>query len=425
MIINLLCKAFIAILDILLLDFYLKNIYQDVYKTHFKNIKYILYSIIFVSLLFINNITDYIIIHFICSILTYIPYSFYPINKFDVIKKLTKFYLLIIFIQIYTILLLSWLFNTPIYIFYLNSYLSYTVLTYIMSTYITYTILIVKYIKRKIKNLNYFKILSISTFLYFSLIYITKTPTLFKVISIARTYIFTVVISIVALICFDRMQTKYEADKHKKEAIIQNMVKEEEFIQQLDKQQSKIREINHNLNHILTILQSDLQQGKYKEAQEYIEKNLDIHIKEYQALVHTGMTMIDNTINHQIYRMKEQNIEYEENITKILHLGCIGPEDLSLILGLALDNAREACEKVEHQRQISLRLQSKQTHLIIHITNSIPKGSHPHFHKTSKKDSIAHGYGVKVIKEIAEKYHGDVKYEVQEDCVVLRIVLQK
>ena len=38
MIINLLCKALIAILDILLLDFYLKNIYPDLYKNKINNI---------------------------------------------------------------------------------------------------------------------------------------------------------------------------------------------------------------------------------------------------------------------------------------------------------------------------------------------------------------------------------------------------
>ena len=67
-----------------------------------------------------------------------------------------------------------------------------------------------------------------------------------------------------------------------------------------------------------------------------------------------------------------------------------------------------------------MKLQSKQTHIILHITNSIPRGSHPYFHKTSKKDSVAHGYGVKGIKEIAKKYHGDVKYDVKDDCVVFK-----
>lgn len=425
MIINLLCKAFIAILDILLLDFYLKNIYPDLYRNKTKHIFYIIYIFLFISLLISSNIKINLLIYILSFIVFISILHHWKISIMNSIQKLSIFFIIKVSIYYLTNVFFSWLFNMTIAFEYIYYSASYVFLSNCIYEFLVFITLILLLNKINIINIQKFKLLNITLFIFFSLTFILNNPVLFFTKSIARTYIFTVVISIVALICFDRMQTKYEADKHKKEAIIQNMVKEEEFIQQLDKQQSKIREINHNLNHILTILQSDLQQGKYKEAQEYIEKNLDIHIKEYQALVHTGMTMIDSTINHQIYRMKEQNIEYEENITKILHLGCIGPEDLSLILGLALDNAREACEKVEHQRQISLRLQSKQTHLIIHITNSIPKGSHPHFHKTSKKDSIAHGYGVKVIKEIAEKYHGDVKYKVQEDCVVLRIVLQK
>ena len=424
MIINLLCKALIAILDILLLDFYLKNIYPDLYKNKFKNVKFIIYLIIFIFMLFVRNSITYFFIHILILIFLSIIYSFFHVNKIEFISKIIVYYFLLIIIHILVLFFLAWLYNTLPLFFYPNYSFPYIIINYILSYYITYLIIIL-YINKLSNNYTIFKLLTISTFICFSFSFMLENPILFKIISIARTYIFTVVISIVALICFDRMQTKYETDKHNKEAIIQNMAKEEEFVQELEKQQLEIRKINHNLNHILIILQSHLKQGEYKEALEYIDKNLDIHIKAYQALTHTGMTMIDSTINHQIYQMKEQNIEYDEDITKILHLGSIVPDDLSLVLGLAFDNAREACEKVKDQRKISLKLQSKQTHIIIHITNSIPRGSHPYFHKTSKKDSVAHGYGVKGIKEIAKKYHGDVKYDVKDDCVILRIMLQK
>ena len=425
MIINLLCKAFIAILDILLLDFYLKNIYPDVYKRKFKNIKYIMYLIIFICLQYIYNFTSYFLMQLFITFLLFIIYWYYSINKLDFAKGILSYSFEKIIIQIFAAFILTWIFNVRFYIFYTPKIFNYFILNYVFADYILYTFLLIKYRNIIFINLKYYKLLTIFILIYFSFVFIFNNPILFRTVSIASTYIFTVVISIVALICFDRMQTKYETDKHNKEAIIQNMAKEEEFVQELEKQQLEIRKINHNLNHILIILQSHLKQGEYKEALEYIDKNLDIHIKAYQALTHTGMTMIDSTINHQIYQMKEQNIEYDEDITKILHLGSIVPDDLSLVLGLAFDNAREACEKVKDQRKISLKLQSKQTHIIIHITNSIPRGSHPYFHKTSKKDSVAHGYGVKGIKEIAKKYHGDVKYDVKDDCVVLRIMLQK
>lgn len=423
MIINLLCKALIAILDILLLDFYLKNIYPDLYKNKAKSIFYIIYIFIFIALLISSNIKTNLIIYLLVFMTIIFILRYWKVPIIHSIHKLSVFFIIKMCIYYLTNLFFSWLFNTMIIFDYIHYTAPYVLLTNILYIFLTYFILTIMYINRP--NFHKFKIISISVFLFFSINALLNNPVLFFTKSIARTYIFTVVISIVALICFDRMQTKYETDKHNKEAIIQNMAKEEEFVQELEKQQLEIRKINHNLNHILIILQSHLKQGEYKEALEYIDKNLDIHIKAYQALTHTGMTMIDSTINHQIYQMKEQNIEYDEDITKILHLGSIVPDDLSLVLGLAFDNAREACEKVKDQRKISLKLQSKQTHIIIHITNSIPRGSHPYFHKTSKKDSVAHGYGVKGIKEIAKKYHGDVKYDVKDDCVILRIMLQK
>lgn len=53
---NLLCKAFIAILDILLLDFYLKNIYQDIYQNKTRKSNYILYIFVFIGLILSTNI---------------------------------------------------------------------------------------------------------------------------------------------------------------------------------------------------------------------------------------------------------------------------------------------------------------------------------------------------------------------------------
>lgn len=425
MIINLLCKALIAILDILLLDFYLKNIYPDLYKNKAKSIFYIMYTFIFIALLISSNIKTNLIIYLLVFMTIIFILRYWKVPIIYSIQKLSVFFIIKICIYYLTNIFFSWVFNTMIAFEYFYYSASYVFLSNCIYEFIVFIIFILLFNKTYILNTQKFKLLNIILFILFSLTFIIKNPILFRTASIARTYIFTVVISIVALICFDRMQTRYETDKHNKEAIIQNMAKEEEFVQELEKQQLEIRKINHNLNHILIILQSHLKQGEYKEALEYIDKNLDIHIKAYQALTHTGMTMIDSTINHQIYQMKEQNIEYDEEITKILHLGSIVPDDLSLVLGLAFDNAREACEKVKDQRKISLKLQSKQTHIIIHITNSIPRGSHPYFHKTSKKDSVAHGYGVKGIKEIAKKYHGDVKYDVKDDCVILRIMLQK
>lgn len=67
-VLNLFCKAFIAILDILLLDFYLKNIYQDVYKDKSMKSINILYIMIFASLIISTNIKMVILVYILASV---------------------------------------------------------------------------------------------------------------------------------------------------------------------------------------------------------------------------------------------------------------------------------------------------------------------------------------------------------------------
>lgn len=423
-VLNLFCKAFIAILDILLLDFYLKNIYQDVYKDKSMKSINILYIMIFASLIISTNIKMVILVYILASVFIIFKLHRWNIYLIDIIHKLCIFFITKIIIFIISIYFLSWIFDSRINLNYTDFSSMYLVFNYCVNNFITYIICIYIF-KIGTLNIKRFKILCLLIITCFTLVFILNNDILFRNIAIARTYIFTVVISIIALICFDRMQTKYEKDKHLQESIIQNLEKEKEFNQQREQQQKEIRKINHNLNNILIILQSHLEKEEYEEAKNYIEQNLKTHVEAYQALTHTGIAAIDGALNAHIQSIKEKGIQYDEDISKILHLGSIVPGDLALIISLALDNAKEACENIEGEKHISLKLQSKQTHVILYIENSIPEGSHPTFHKTSKKDKIAHGFGVSSIKEMAERYHGEAKYEVEHDQVILRVVLQK
>lgn len=419
---NLLCKAFIAILDILLLDFYLKNIYQDIYQNKTRKSNYILYIFVFIGLILSTNIETNIYIYIVISIILIFILHYYKISIAHSIKKLTLFISIKVIVYCITNITFSWIFNTMIAFDYFYYSAPYVLLVQLVNKFLCYTIFSIIFNKYNVKK---FKILSILMLIYFCYNFLLNNPILFRIVSIGRTYIFTVVISIIALICFDRMQTKYEKDKHLQESIIQNLEKEKEFNQQREQQQKEIRKINHNLNNILIILQSHLEKEEYEEAKDYIEQNLKTHVEAYQALTHTGIAAIDGALNAHIQSIKEKGIQYDEDISKILHLGSIVPGDLALIISLALDNAKEACENIDGEKHISLKLQSKQTHVILYIENSIPEGSHPSFHKTSKKDKIAHGFGVSSIKEMAERYHGEAKYEVEHDQVILRVVLQK
>ena len=122
---NLLCKAFIAILDILLLDFYLKNVYPDIYHNKTIKTKYILYSFVFIGLIISSNIETDIYIYIVTFITLIFILHHWKISILDCIKNLSIFIIIRYIIFFITILFLSWIFDTRIPINYFDYSLPY------------------------------------------------------------------------------------------------------------------------------------------------------------------------------------------------------------------------------------------------------------------------------------------------------------
>lgn len=423
MIINLLCKTFLSIIDIWLLNFYLKSSYPNIYQEKFKKVCLFIYCIIFLSFIMFAKTIPCLIVNILTSMVLTIIFLYYHVSITNFLLKLCHYYIIKIIIFILIFFTFSWVFNTKLSIIYINYTVSYTLFIQILERYFLYLTFIIIFKRRS--QFHYFKILSIITLAYFGLTVTLDNPALFHSISVGRTFIFTILISIIALICFDRYQTRYEAEKRKQEIMLQNLQREKVYNEQLEKQFKEIRKIRHNLNNIFLMVHSHILDGEYEKADHYLCQSIKGTLEKFDSSIHTGMSCIDGVMNAKISLMKDKNIHYHEDIAKILQIGCIDPHDLALIIGLAMDNAIEAAEKVDGERKIELTLHNKQSHLIFHLSNSIPYGSHPIFHKTSKLINPArHGFGVMTIQEVTQQYNGDVKYQIEDNRVTLRVVLE-
>lgn len=105
--------------------------------------------------------------------------------------------------------------------------------------------------------------------------------------------------------------------------------------------------------------------------------------------------------------------------------------DIGVIIGNALDNAVEACRKLEGSgRDLFIRIISyqKKGMLFIKMENSfdgkvtVKKGAE--FPTTSKQDKKTHGIGLANIKNVAEKYDGGVDWQAEEGVFTLLVMLQ-
>lgn len=203
----------------------------------------------------------------------------------------------------------------------------------------------------------------------------------------------------------------------------QNILKEKEYIYKRISVDEKERKMRHDVRNNLDIVYGYLRDKKYEKAENLVKELLGV-VEERDALIHTGNVSIDSVIDDKLSLAKEKNIIYEEN-TKNMYYGDIEINELALLIGLALDNAIEACEKVEENRYIYFEARNKKDYLVIHITNSIIPHTKPRFYKTSKLvDKMNHGFGVEEIKDIVKRYDGDIQYDTKEDRVILRIILK-
>lgn len=106
-------------------------------------------------------------------------------------------------------------------------------------------------------------------------------------------------------------------------------------------------------------------------------------------------------------------------------LSFFDPVDLSTLLGNALDNAIECVSKErEEYRVIKLNVNRKGDFLGIHVENYC---SHKVVFKdglpvTDKPDCKSHGFGVKSIRYITEKYGGYLRITAKDDLFVLDLL---
>lgn len=139
--------------------------------------------------------------------------------------------------------------------------------------------------------------------------------------------------------------------------------------------------------------------------------------------MNTGSVVVDAVINRRLEVCAEKSIEMKCLIdTQFVSENDV---DVSILLSNLLDNAIEGCSNTDYP-QIELIVKKKKSLTYITVKNSIACSvldENPKL-KTSKKDKSAHGYGIRSIKNIVNKYNGSVDFWEEDSCFVSEIWLE-
>lgn len=222
----------------------------------------------------------------------------------------------------------------------------------------------------------------------------------------------------------DRELTGYIAEnidiKNALSEVEKEYQEQQDMADEIKKIQLQSRSLKHDMkNHILVIL-SYLDEGKVEEAKYYTSHILDTLNKTY-TYINVGNSLMNYIINNKLSRAKELEIEIKAEIEN-LAFEYMESVDFSSLLNNMLDNAIEAACKSKEKR-IEVQISNQKGFDSIMVKNSIDSSvleNNPDFISTKAGDS--HGFGMKQIQKITEKYDGMTDIYEENNYFVINVV---
>lgn len=192
-----------------------------------------------------------------------------------------------------------------------------------------------------------------------------------------------------------------------------------------------IRKVRHEMRNHMTNIKGLVAREQYEELESYIQE-LDDSIQALEYRYVTGNPVTDVLINDKWRQAEKLGIKFEVDFHYVSNISVY---DIAIVLNNLLDNAIEACEKVvSEQRYIQLILKRRNRFLLLEVENSFngilkwENGSR--IPVTIKRNDLPdmlmeHGIGLKNVKDVANRYYGDLDIKVKENIFKVTVMLQE
>lgn len=171
--------------------------------------------------------------------------------------------------------------------------------------------------------------------------------------------------------------------------------------------------VRHELRHHMTALLGMLQEQETQRACVYISSVMN-EMEMLPAFRYSQNMLVNVISGFYLDKAKKLGIKVEYNLLLPQSLG-IADEDISVYLTNLLENALEACKrmKADQARYIRIRMQVNGNFLFIECVNSTDGQSEEGSgkEKPDTSEHRIHGFGLKAMGMIAEKYGSVLKIE--------------
>lgn len=233
--------------------------------------------------------------------------------------------------------------------------------------------------------------------------------------SIWATFVFLGILGMVYLI--------YSDMKQKEEILKMRVDMAEHQYEELAMEYEKNRRLYHDMNNHNLVMWKLAEKGEYERLHEYLGKlqpqEKDRHRQWTQNLI------LDMILEYKLLAMEKKKILYEIK-TDVIGEIALADKELCVLLGNLLDNAIEACEKLEEEkRQIKIEVRKHYSMFMLIVENSCEEHAQVRkgIFRTTKKDDRMHGYGIRNVRKTVKNRGGQFQYGSREENFYVKILI--
>ena len=193
------------------------------------------------------------------------------------------------------------------------------------------------------------------------------------------------------------------------------------YYESLERQQLEVRKLRHDMaNHLQT--RAGL---SGEEHRTYLDRLLE-QPGIRRNVQYCANPVINAVLSTKSGKMAQEQIDFEYRLQVPTRMD-MDSVDLSVLFANSIDNAIEACEKLPVQRRkIALQAKNEKGLFVLKIENTTDqeekmpeKNASGFLPQTTKKDQKLHGYGLKSIQEIVQRYEGSMEITKEDGRFVL------
>ena len=198
-----------------------------------------------------------------------------------------------------------------------------------------------------------------------------------------------------------------------------------QYVENAALQYDSIKKIRHDIKNQLLAVYGMLADGRTDDAMDYISRNVDV-VSSNCNIVNTDSIIVNAVVNSKFTAAQSVGINVQCSSVKKF----IGIDDIDLcnLLGNVLDNAITACMSIpdNYDKFVSLDISCENNIYRFSVKNSINESVLKNNSRlvTSKNNKKHHGFGVKIIRGIAEKYKGCCRFFEEKNVFCCLVILK-